>query len=408
MRLAGLLSAALLAAVPVSGAHPAEATHGLTLERIVVVERHGVRAPTKSPQALSALSSQPWPEWPVAPGELTAHGALDVRIMGAWLRQDYARRGLWPSKGCPAPGQVYVWADGQDQRTRLSGQSVLEGAFPNCGLQANHGPEGESDGLFSASDKDLCPIDPKAASSALMSRTGGDLNRLGQTYDAAKAALRKVLTAPDAPACTGEDGPCFLDGANRLKTSRAGGASLEGPLAQASTVTESLYLEYAQGMSGNQMAWGRATSQAAIAGIMPLHNLETDLIRRTPYIAEHNGALAMRAVLAALGGQSALGVDWTLQDQPDKTPPDAALVFELWRGGDGQHFVRVALVYQTLRDLRESMPLTPDHPAHRVDLAIPGCADGPGDACTVQRFETLIGSRLPPECLLRPRTLGGD
>ncbi len=428
MRIAGLFSAVLLAAAPLSGAQPADAPQDLKLERIVVVERHGVRAPTKSPQALSAFSSQPWPAWPVAPGELTAHGAGDVRLMGAWLRQDYARRGLWPSKGCPAPGQVYVWADGQDQRTRLSGQAVLDGAFPDCGLMAHHGPEGASDGLFSAADKGLCPIDPNIASSAMLTQAGGDLNRFGPGYDAAKGALRAVLTAPDAPACTGENGPCFLDGANRLKITRAGGASLEGPLAQASTVTESLYLEYAEGLTGDQMAWGRATSEAAIGAIMPLHNLETDLARRTPYIAERNGALTARAVLAALKGASALpqgglgskitvlaghdtqlsnmagvlGVDWTLKDQPDKTPPDAALVFELWRDGAGQGFVRVALVYQTLKDLRESTPLTTDHPAGRVDLPIPGCADGPGGACTAQRFEALIDSRLPPECVLPP------
>jgi 4-phytase/acid phosphatase len=414
MRILRLIVAALLVLGPqASPASGAPTSDKLTLERIVLVARHGVRSPTQGPDVLSKATPQRWPDWPVAPGILTDHGRRDVTLMGGWLRADYARRGLWPAKGCLPAGSVYAWADGKDQRTRVSGQALLDGAFPGCGLHDAFGTEDQIDPLFSATDAGACPIDAEEAKRAVLAQSGGDLDHLGASYDAAKAALAAVTGAP-------------LDGANTLGATKGGGPRLTGPLALAGTQTENLFLEYAQGMPAAEVGWGRAGSEAAIAAVMPLHDLSADLMRRTPYLATHNGALLMRAVLAALQGQPGLpgqggaggkltavaghathlsnlagilGVDWTLTGQPDKTPPDAMLVFEVWKSSKGgERFVRLALVYQTLDQLRSETPLDGAHPAGRVDLPIPACADGPGGACRLATLTTLIEARLPAEC----------
>jgi 4-phytase/acid phosphatase len=400
---AGML---LLAASPATAAT-------LVLDHVVMVERHGVRSPTQGPDALSKLTPQRWPDWPVAPGILTDHGRRDMVLMGGWLRTDYARRGLWPATGCLPAGSVYVWADSKTQRTRISGQALLDGAFPGCGLHDAFGVEDQVDPLFSATDAGVCPIDADEARRAVLAQAGGDLNHFGPRYDAANAALAEVTGAP-------------LDGANTFREGGEGGVRLAGPLATAGTLTENLFLEYAQGMPVSEVGWGRAGSEAAIASVMPLHDLSADLMRRTPYLATHNGALLARAVLAALEGRAGLpgqggtgaklvaiaghdtnlsnlagilGVDWTLKGQPDKTPPDAALVFEVWRArGSDERFVRLALVYQTLEQLRAETRLDDAHPAGRVDLPVPGCADGPDGACRLAMFTKLIAARLPSQC----------
>src|SRR4051812_29939701 len=46
-----------------------------SLEKVVLIERHGIRAPTKAPATYAKYAAEAWPDWPVAPGELTAHGA---------------------------------------------------------------------------------------------------------------------------------------------------------------------------------------------------------------------------------------------------------------------------------------------------------------------------------------------
>jgi 4-phytase / acid phosphatase len=412
-----------LAALASLGAAPAPR---LVLERVVVVERHGVRAPTKSVEALSKYSAERWPDWPVGVGELTPHGAEDVRRMGAWLRRAYAAHGLWSAAGCPAPDTVFVWADGADQRTRASGQALLDGAFPGCGLTASHGPEGQTDPLFDAVSSGACPIDAEAARAAVLARVNGDLDHPGPGYEAAKAALAAVLDpAVAGKPCAGVQGACFLSGRNSLRA-QDGELRMDGPLSISSTLAESLLLEYAEAMPASAVGWGRAGSPEAIAALMPLHELSADLMRRTPYLADHNGALMARAVADAVDGRAnlpgqgqaggrlvaiaghdtnlsnlagVLGVDWTLPGQPDKTPPDAVMAFEVWRDpASGARFVKVALIYQSLEQLRAATPLDAAHPAGRVDLPLPGCADGPDGACPADRFRSRIEAAVPADC----------
>jgi 4-phytase/acid phosphatase len=405
---------------------PAESASSLVLERVVVVERHGVRSPTKSPEILSKYSAEPWPAWPVPVGELTAHGAADIRLMGSWLRGHYAQAGLWPAKGCPASGDAFAWADGADQRTRASGDALLEGAFPGCGLTANHGPLGELDPLFDGVSSGICPIDADAARRAVVARAHGDLDAPGSGYQAAKTSLWEILV-PSAvrKPCQDTQGVCVLGGHNTLSL-KGGELRMDGPLATASTLTESLLLEYAEGMPASAVGWGRADSVAKIGAVMPLHRIDSDLMRRTPYLATRNGGLLARAVIDSVDGRSTLpgqgeagrklvviaghdtnlsnlagvlGVDWRLEGQPDDTPPGAALVFEVWRNPvTSTRTVRVSLVYQTLEQLRAATPLTETTPPGRVALSLPACADAPGGACSVEKFRQSVESVIPQTC----------
>lgn len=322
-----------------AGSVPA-AESGGTLERVVIVQRHGVRSPTKPPAAYARYSSEAWPDWPVAPGELTPHGAENIRLMAAWLRGHYAGLGLLPAEGCPA-GRVSVWADGADERTRDSGQAFLDGAFPGCGLVAEHGPDGRKDPVFDAAQL-ACRPDPEASRQALAAAER-DLESHRAEIAQAEKGLADILKLP-----AGET----LD----LKTD--------------ASLAENLLLEYGQGMVPAQVGWGRASADD-IAQVMALHNLSSALTRRTPYVAAHNGAVLARMVLAALKGEGdetlkliaghdtnlsnlagILGVSWTLPGQPDETPPGGALAFELWRDKQGHRSVKLAFFYQPLEDMR--------------------------------------------------------
>lgn len=391
-----------------------------TLERVVLVQRHGVRSPTKPASAYAPFSVQPWPEWPVAPGELTPHGARDVALMALWLRKSYADQGLLPVKGCPTAGRIAVWADGHDSRTRESGRVFLDNAFPSCGLTASHGPEGQADPLFQGVEAGNCPTDPARAQQALEEALAG-LPARREEIDLAKSALYDVLTPPaQRRDCAGGGGPaCFLFGKDGVQAGKFG-ARLIGPLSEASSLAESLMLEYAEAMPASEVGWGRADA-AAIARIMPLHNIYAALSRRTSYLAAHNGAVMARAVARALAGQAAfqglppavltvvfghdttlsnlagiLGVSWSLPEQPDDTPPGGTLAFELWRDRQGRAMVRLRMIYQPLEDLRSARA---DRPLRVVDLPLAGC--GPM-GCALDDFTALIDQALPAECPGRP------
>ena len=105
----------------------------LHLVRVVVVTRHGVRPPTQTNADLAKYSDQPWPDWPVEPGDLTPHGGETVRLMGETVREAYRAQHLLPRTGCAGAGQVTVWADGADQRTReIIAERIEEEVFADA------------------------------------------------------------------------------------------------------------------------------------------------------------------------------------------------------------------------------------------------------------------------------------
>ncbi|AWK84988.1 hypothetical protein DEW08_01260 [Azospirillum thermophilum] len=132
----GLPAAALAAAIlggTLLGPAPAAADAD-QVEKAVLFSRHGVRPPTETHKVVP-LSTRPWPSWPVPDGHLTPHGKAGAVRMGEYYRQRFAREGLLPSSGCPAQGEIFAWAN-TDQRTRETGNGILEGLYPGCGLTA--------------------------------------------------------------------------------------------------------------------------------------------------------------------------------------------------------------------------------------------------------------------------------
>ncbi|MGG1948906.1 histidine-type phosphatase [Trinickia sp. NRRL B-1857] len=419
-------------------AHEVASRPDWQLESVVIVSRHGVRSPTKTKPPLAMLTHKDWPTWPVQPGELTARGASLIGQMGgyygAWLRQEQ----VLPAGACPAPNQVAAWAD-VDQRTRLTGDALLEGIAPGCTLRASHQQAlDQDDPVFHATESGQCKLDPATARAAIDARLDGEgLDTVTDRYRASLEQMEKVLDFSRSPYCE-HDKPgaeCrFSTLANRVQIDATGRhLRLDGPLGIASTVSEVFLLEYAQGMAPENVAWGAIHDRDDWARLLAAHNAQFDLMAKTPYLATRKGTPLMADILGALT-QSAtgtpafathapassrvyvlaahdtnlanlagmLGLDWTLPDQPDDTPPGGALVFSLWRDKLAHaDFVTVELVYQSLSQLREMKPLTLADPPSRHALAIPECADSAhGNACRLDRFMSIARRSLAPDCLV--------
>jgi len=401
---------------------PTLASASPVLERVVLVARHGARAPTQTLQALDAATGRLWPAWPVGPGELTPHGAAALGRMGDFLRGVYVRKGVARQQACPAAGTVQVWADGNDSRTRQSGDILAMALAPGCGLVAAHGPDGARDPMFDAAETGVCPIDSAKALAALAAQTQGGSGLIRPEDRHALDALQAIV-APDG--CRDGRGPC-LSGPSAFAPGKAG-VKLDGPLALASTWSEDLLLEYTEGFPLDQVGWGRAGSPTAFAAIMPAHDRAAALLRQTPYIAARNGAVMARTVLDLLAGKppadphapplspkakvtviaghdtnlsnlaGVFGLSWVLPDQPDATAPDTVLAFELWRDG-AVATVRIVVYSQSLTQLREASVLDATSPAGIIPVESTACVGDPGGVCRLETLETKVRASLPAEC----------
>jgi len=393
-----MIRLALAAALVLSAGAAEAAAH---LDRVVVVMRHGVRPPTQTNEALAKYAAQPWPQWPVAPGELTPHGGETVRLMGETLRAAYVADHLLPARSCAGAGQVTAWADGTDQRTRRTGEIVTEALQPGCGLKAGWAAPAPRDPIFGGTDAGGCKVDA-AHAYAPTTPTPDELLRL----NAATARLQAIL-APTA--CEGGPGTCF-----------AAAPADHGFFPATAGLAEDLLLEYVDGKPLSEVGWGRAGA-ADIAAVMPLHEAAFARIRDNVYASAHRAAPMTRVILAALAGApanggpqsgpdlkllllaghdtnlvwmaSTFGLDWALPGEPDSTAPSTALAFELW-SDSGRKYVRPVLYYETLDQLRTLTPAM----AKTLPLRFEGCDSGPMSSCPIEAVKAHIDAVLPADC----------
>ncbi len=433
-----LLAGWMLHALAAGALLPEAGAAEYTLERVVLVSRHGVRAPTapKDP-SLADVAARPWPTWIVnAPADLTPRGEELASRMGDYYRQHFAARGALPVKGCPAENQIYVRAD-VDQRTRRTGDALLAGAFPACGLRALYrNPKDQPDPLFHPL-RGACRIE-KRDQPGIKTRIeqGLEAARKTQAYRDAVRNMQAVLGCCKPQVCN-KPGTCTLENASTKVEVNDDGVHLKDPIAIGSTTSEIFLLEYAQGMPRDQVAWGLASTPDRIVPLLQLHAIQFDLINRMDYLARRQGSALVHQVLATLrqaarkepgpmqpvppdakvviyvghdtnlaniGGM--LNLHWRLKGYlPDETPPAGAMAFELLRRKEGspdEYFVRMAYYSQTLDQMRNATRLSPASPPDRAGIAIHhlcGTARNDDGVCPWGDFDTNVGNLLDNECL---------
>lgn len=409
-----------------AGAAAADApAPALKLDKAVLFLRHGIRSPNQSPAELAKSSTRPWPEWPVAPGELTEHGAAMMRSLGGYYRQRYVADGLLPAQGCPEPGTVAAWANNGSRRIPQSAQALLDGLFPGCELRAASAPPSAADPVFHPAA--ACPANPRKAVATVLRAAGGDLSTSGVTRKVRPGLkrLQEILQVRVPGNCAHGARACGLDELANDLVESPDGPKLEGSLKLATTVGENFLLEYMEGLPERDIAWGEATAVEALAPLLAPRNLYLRLLHKTPYIAAHEGTPLARAVLAALDddGSAApvsasrllafvgrdielaalaglLGMDWSLPGQPDEHGPGVTLAFErLSSPADRRRYLRVTLYYQTAAQLRSGAALDLDHPAGRIPLKIPGCeSDALDGACPLPKVRSLLQAAYATDC----------
>lgn len=428
MRFWALTLACLCTVLPIDGSAQVKAsslasrnadTQGAALKYVVYLSRHGVRSPTGKASQYNVYSTGLWPDWPVQPGYLTPHGFHLMEQFGAFDRMHLATQGLLQPDGCADASRLTIYAD-SDERTRETGKAIAQGLMPGCTVPVESLPEGTNDPLFHlipASNQ----IDQDVAKAAIAGRIGGDPANLTQAYHQEIAALDQILATCGTASSSKANRVSLFDIPATLSSGIGDHlAGLKGPINTASTLSENLLLEYAEGMDGASVGWGCA-HHSEIQTVMALHTAATDFTQRTPEIARAQAsnlldhirlsiqqAADQRAIHGAMGKPSdralflighdtnqeniagLLNLTWIIDGRLDDTPPGGAFVFELWQNSvTRQYSVRTYFTAQTLEQMRSSTPLTASNPPERVPLFIPACSEA-DMSCTLDSFLNLL------------------
>lgn len=395
-------------------------THGAlaaepTLEKVVLVQRHGVRAPTQAPETLAGWTARPWPTWPVGRGLLTPHGAQVVGLVAGGMRDYFVKAGVLPAQGCPGEALV-VWADGKDARTRESGQMMADRLAPGCGGKAaflDPAASKRRDPVF-ASIGGACVLDKAAARRAVAAaiQTPNGPQFVDPASATAIARMTEILR-PGAPA---------NDPSASTVVVRKSGIAVKGPLAVTANAAEIFLLEYAQGMPAGDVAWGEASDPAKLGVLLATRQRTVALTRALPYEARRQGAMMARLFLATLAGKThpaapaigpgvkvlalaghdtnlsnmagVFGLDWTLPGQPDATAPATAFSLELWRDETGARSVTATIWYAELEGMRTLNAAS----VHPVRVPFPGCTSAIPGACPLEALSKTVLATIPDAC----------
>ncbi|WP_206240600.1 histidine-type phosphatase [Novosphingobium terrae] len=373
-----MVALAALMALPVAtgSALAAESAPGWTLDRVVVVMRHGVRPPTKADPLPQAMAPAPWPTWDVNWGELSHHGEKAVALLGTFDRASYAPL---LGTGCPT---IHAVAD-TDQRTVRTAEVYVATLLPGCTVSVEHKGQSESDPLFQPFESGSTLLSPEqtlAAAKGVLPR-GGAL-ALDRDLAPQWAMIDRILQC-HAAACIAAKPTALSAGEGKVK--------LAGALGLGGSFSETLALEYADGKPMSEVGWGRA-SRAQITSLLMLHAQEFAVTARPAAIARAGSARLLGDVATALASPQApafslfvghdgnlaliggaLGLHWhAAQFAPDDPPPGGALIFERWHNAAGRYRLTVRFRAQSLDEMRN---LTPSGPKSVQTLPFAACSE---------------------------------
>lgn len=372
--------AALSAVAPLAGAQE-------SLERVVVLSRHGVRSPTQAPHELAAWAARPWPAWPVERGWLTERGAELLRWSWAGARSRWLTSGA-----CPPPASVAIHAD-LDERTRASAVAILDGLAPGCGLQASVS-QAAIDPLFHPVKAGVCAFEPQEAERVVASAGDGLATLAGELAPQLEVVAR--LAARPLP----RDSHVHAAKQN---------VEIVGSLGQASSMVEIFALEWAEWPQRGP-AWGQL-DEAGLAALMPVHVRVFAQVNRTPYVAARRGSALAAAMLDRLSAAQApalsiwvghdtnianvaalLGLSWQAPGRArDEIPPGSALVIERWQV-DGRAELRAYSFAPSSKQMHERSP-------RGEAVLTPATWSECGERCGLAQVRERLAGRIEPGCI---------
>ena len=374
---------------------------GYTLEQVVMLSRHNLRAPLSSNGSVpSELTPHAWINWSANSSELTLKGGVEETGMGQYFRKWLDREGLIPENSIPEAGEVRFVARDK-QRCRATARYFAAGMLPLSDIEVEYPGDDKGTEDFMKPVLHFYSDAYAEDAAAQVAAMGGDAGFEGlteQTRDVIKLIMDTVDMQDSEIYKSGKYGDLLKDGTEFVLEADKEPA-LAGAMKTALQVADALLLQYYEEPDAVKAAFGHdltADDWAEIGKFMTtcldikygapmvavnmthplLQELESELKnegRKFSFFCAHDCTVS--STLAALGAE--------LTALPDsietKAPIGVKLMFERLRDSEGRAWYRVSLVYRSTEQIRSGEMLTPDNPPMKYVLSFEGVeanADG--------------------------------
>ena len=365
-----------------------------TLEQVVMLSRHNLRAPLSSNGSVpDELTPHSWIQWTANSSELTMKGGIEETSMGQYFRKWLDREGLIPENSIPEPGEVRFVARDK-QRCRATARYFAAGMLPLADVEVEYPGDAKGTEDFMKPVLHFYTDAYAEDATAQVAAMGGDTGFDGlaeQTRDVIRLIMDTVDMRDSEIYQSGKYGDLLADGSGyRMEADKE--PDLTGAIKTAYQVADALILQYYEAPDAVTAAFGHALTEddwAAIGRFMTtclemkhgaplvalnithplLEELEAELKndqRKFSFFCAHD--------CTVLGTLTALGAE--LDALPDsietKTPIGVKLMFERLRDREGKTWYRVSMVYRSTEQIRSGEMLTPENPPMKYVLSFEG------------------------------------
>lgn len=365
------------------------------LSEAVVFSRHNIRAPLSSPGSfISGITPYTWHDFGVNTAELTMKGGVLETINGQFFHKWVVSEGLFPENAVPSDDELYVLANSM-QRTISTARYFSAGFMPMKTVTVNHeGSLYTMDPLFSlAPGKDITDAGWKQIKAEYEAAySAEDIRNASRNLQAGYDLLAGILDIKNSEAYkegffTGFDNHnstvVFPDGNEPHMTAT---------LNEASAAVDALLLQYYEEADPQKAAFGKELTTEEWQMLTQIIAVRDEIRFSSPFI-QHYVSQKLRDYIAdALLTEGRkftfiCGHDTNILNilkamrtrkysTPDAieigTPIGSKIVFEKWTDSEGNAYVGVNHVYQTVSQLRNNTLLDLDTPPNIIPLQFEG------------------------------------
>jgi len=413
LRLIFFLLLAVLAALPApgsAGSTPIE--NGYTLEQVLIVSRHGIRAPFSKGEFLTSHTPHRWYQWTVRTSDLSPRGGQVETKLGQYFQAYLIANQFMPANWEPEEGEVRFFANSY-QRTIATAQYFSSGLLPiaNVTVERRYALN-KKDPVFNPGQ----PFDNPAYREAFMAELlaqGGDqgMAGLGQGMQPGCALLSQVLDINNSPAAkdgsfTGFD----VTDSNAIFNGKK--YKYSGSLLTAGALTDALLMQYYEDSTDNA-SFGKPLTEAEWRTLGRIYDRQMTVLTNCPSFAAARNYYLLREILSELNTEERrftflCGHDtnlmclvtnlhiapYELPDSPVMSPIGGKLVLEKWRAEDGEAYLDLRLVYAGASQIRSEASFTLQNPPRSYPLQLEGMERG---AYGFYKYEEVL-QRLQEAC----------
>lgn len=382
-----------------------------TLDQLVVLSRHNIRSPLVSKNSVLTRLTNPdyqWFPWEGTPSHLTPRGERLESKMGDFFNQWLSKKGFVTSY--TSDHNTFRFYANAKQRCQVTARQFADAALPGKNPRVEMNVQFDTmDPVFNPQITKISDRFITQAQKEIRELFGEDLNKgIADGY----ALLERVIDITRAPAYP--DTTSFSQFPSAVGFELYKEPFMTGGLKMAYTISDALSLQYYEEPDDKKAAFGHTLTFDDWVTVSSVKEWYGDVLFTAPSVAVNVAHPLLQVILSEIqnekrvftllcGHDSNIGSVLASLDAeiPDltgsaekRTPIGGKLVFECFKGADGNHYADLLLVYAKAEQLRAESTLTYDNPPAGIPLKLNGLKENADGLYLLSELEQRLSQAI--------------